>query len=192
MINNEIKKSTLLIPGERSMSMSEMVIAEGKWGETPWKFIASTEVPDLDLCTAAFCIVTYQGRLVLVEHASRGYEFTGGHVDQNESILDAVVREVREEGCAVIREPRLFGYKKVSPEQPIPHRDNTGGFYPFPHSYTPYYHAEALELLDNDHMSDIKGIRLAEYQEALSLLQPTQKHNLLLDYLMTNKLITLK
>lgn len=168
------------------------VITQGKWGEVPWQFVVDTNQPDISLCSAAFCIVTYQGKLVLVEHGFRGYEFTGGHVDPNEEIATTVAREVREESRAVIAEPKYFGYKKVSPTHPIPHRDNPNDFYPFPHSYVPYYFADASELLENEvFTSDIKSVRLVTYEEALQLLQPGHNHEKILDYLVQNQLINI-
>src|SRR6185369_17452034 len=150
----------------------ELVVTEGRWGEVPWQFVVNGPEPEAALCTAAFCIVTYQGKLVLVEHNSRGYEFTGGHVDPDEDIGTTVTREVGEEARATIDHPQFFGYKKVSPLEPIPHRDKQGEFYPFPHSYVPYYFAEATSLEDIAPAADIKSIRLATYEEALGLLQP--------------------
>lgn len=167
-----------------------MKVIEGKWGDVPWEFIADEHEPDLELCTAAFCIVTHQGKLVLVEHHSRGYEFTGGHVDPQEKIADTVIREIREESRVVIKSSRFFGYKKVSPLKPIPHRDKPGQFYPFPHSYIPYYVADAIEILDSEEFTpDIKSVRLATYEEGLALLEPGQSHEKILNYLVAKNFI---
>lgn len=172
---------------------SGKMVTEGRWGEVPWQFLAQVQEPSIELCTAAFCIVTHKGKLVLVEHSSRGHEFTGGHVDPNETITETVIREIREESRAVIDSPQFFGYKRVSPAQPIAHRDDPNKFYPFPHSYVPYYFAEASEILeDDDFTSDIKSVRLASYQDALSLLQPGHNHDKILSYLIANGLIIVK
>lgn len=130
---------------------------------------------------------------MLVEHNSRGYEFTGGHINSNEAITVTVSREVREESRAIIDKPSFFGYKKVSPPQPIPRRDNPSLFYPFPNSYIPYYFSEATQLLENETFTDdIKSVRLATYEEALELLQPGHNHDKILNYLLDSKLINLR
>jgi len=176
--------------GRQPRIFPEAIVTEGKWGEVPWQFVVNTQEPSIELCTAVFCIVTYQGKLVLVEHNTRGHEFTGGHVDPNEEISATVAREVREESRAIISKPQFFGYKKVSPKEPIPHRDDPSKYYPFPHSYVPYYFAEATELLENEAFTpDIKSIRLADYEEALNLLQPGHNHDKILSYLVDHGFI---
>ena len=80
--------------------------------------------------------------------------------------------------------------KKVSPKEPIPHRDDPSKYYPFPHSYVPYYFAEATELLENEAFTpDVKSVRLVDYEEALNLLQPGHNHDKILSYLVDHGFI---
>lgn len=182
----------MLEPEKGSEQLNE-VVATGMWGEVPWRFIASSHEPDPELCDAAFCVVTYRGKVILAEHKTRGYEFTGGHIEPGESITAAVIREVREEGRAIIDAPQFFGYKKVSPSQPMPHRSIPARYYPFPHSYLPYYFSEAVSILEGTSLpEDIVSTRLASYNEALELLQPDQNHDKILDYLLMNRLIVIE
>ncbi len=60
------------------------------------------------------CMV-YDGNRVLVQDKCgndwNGITFPGGHVEQNESFTDAVIREVKEETGLTVRAPRLCGIK---------------------------------------------------------------------------------
>jgi 8-oxo-dGTP pyrophosphatase MutT (NUDIX family) len=175
------------------MKVNPILITEGKWGETPWQFFADHNPPDTSLCTATFCIVTFQEKIVLVKHTSRGYEFPGGHIDYNEHPTETVRREIREEAGIIIKQPIYFGYKKVSPAEPIPHRDNPSKIYPFPHSYTLYYFAEAEEIMRNIELtSDVIATKIVNLNEAKELLAIEQNHHVIMEYLLNNQLIKLK
>ena len=61
------------------------------------------------------CMV-YRGEELLLQNRVktdwRGYCFPGGHVESGESILDSVVREMKEETGLTILSPRLCGIKQ--------------------------------------------------------------------------------
>lgn len=47
-----------------------------------------------------------------VKNDWKGYTLPGGHIERGESIVDAVVREMREETGLLIKEPHLCGVKQ--------------------------------------------------------------------------------
>lgn len=61
------------------------------------------------------CLVRRDGDYLLQDRVKadwRGYTLPGGHVEKNESIVDAVIREMQEETGLTIRHPRLCGIKQ--------------------------------------------------------------------------------
>ena len=63
----------------------------------------------------SLCMV-YRGHEILLQNRLktdwRGYCFPGGHVEPGESILDSVIREMKEETGLTILQPRLCGIKQ--------------------------------------------------------------------------------
>ena len=61
------------------------------------------------------CMI-YRGDELLLQNRVktdwRGYCFPGGHVEAGESIVDSVIREIKEETGLTIKEPRLCGIKQ--------------------------------------------------------------------------------
>ncbi len=61
------------------------------------------------------CMV-YRGDALLLQNRVktdwRGYCFPGGHVEPGESIVDSVVREIKEETGLTVQSPRLCGIKQ--------------------------------------------------------------------------------
>lgn len=177
---------------ELNLKKGEFVLTEAKWDDnTPWKFIVSKEKPDPNLCTAAFCVTSHNGALLLIQNKNRGWEIPGGHIDDGEEIERALIREVMEETGAVIENPQMFGYKMVLPASPIPHRDKKGSFYPFPSSFVPYYYAEASEILGLKLAPDVIGIKFANFSEAKSILAPGHNHDKILEYLVKSGVINI-
>ena len=61
------------------------------------------------------CLIEDGNRLLLqnrVKNDWKGYTFPGGHVEQGESFVDAVKREMKEETGLDILNPRLVGIKQ--------------------------------------------------------------------------------
>lgn len=166
----------------------EIILSRGQWNEkVSWEFIVSKEIPDIELCTAMCCVTTFNRRILLIKN-KRGWEIPAGHKEK-ESPEEGIVREVYEETRATIENPQLFGYKKLTATEPIPQRGNTGGFYPFPHSYVAYYYAEASGLLDIPLAEDVTQVAFDTYEEAQQKLASGHQYENILEYLIQENLI---
>ena len=70
-----------------------------------------TEIAELTV----LCLVHKDGKYLLqnrVKKDWRGYTLPGGHIEKGESIVDAVIREMREETGLTILHPHLCGVKQ--------------------------------------------------------------------------------
>ena len=66
------------------------------------------------------CLLRQGDRILLqnrVKEDWHGYALPGGHVEPGESVVDAVVREMREETGLTVRRPRLCGLKQFPAEE---------------------------------------------------------------------------
>lgn len=78
--------------------------------------MARTESVELTV----LCLIYDKDRYLLQDRVKedwRGYTLPGGHIEAGESIVDAVVREMREETGLTVLNPRLCGVKQFPTEE---------------------------------------------------------------------------
>jgi 8-oxo-dGTP pyrophosphatase MutT (NUDIX family) len=135
------------------------------WGDesVQWELHSSATIPELDKCTAAFCVAITQDK-ILLEREERGWGMLGGHIDVGESIEQALERECLEEGGFTIKDPILFGYRKIIATKPVNH-PNPAMAYPFPISYIAYYYAtndKALSKPTEQEVLEVKSFTIGK------------------------------
>ncbi len=115
------------------------IIATGEWGKNiSWKLCQTSTPPSAELCTAVMCVAIADEKIVLA-CSERGWGMLGGHIEEGESLDDALRREAVEEGGFIIDQHKLFAVRKITAKIPEPAR--SGKNYPFPTSYIAYYWA---------------------------------------------------
>ena len=86
--------------------------------------MSRTETTELTI----LCLIHDDERYLLQDRISedwKGYTLPGGHVEPGESIVDAVIREMKEETGLIIRSPKLCGVKQF----PLTDGDYANGRY---------------------------------------------------------------
>lgn len=145
-------------------------ILTGVWDEhQSWELFESATQPDSSVCTAVYCIaILPQTNQVVLTRNHRGWEMLGGHIEPGETIEQALVRECLEEGGFMPERYRLFGYRKITSKQPIPHSQREG-FYPFPHGYIPHFIAVSAAPLQPPSGPETEESKTFTFDELRSL-----------------------
>lgn len=82
------------------------------WGheqETQVEFITGAGKPDCHISSVG-CIAIVPGGKIVLANVPRGFDFPGGHMEKDETPLEALHRELEEEvGGYFIHEPTLIG-----------------------------------------------------------------------------------
>lgn len=85
---------------------------EGREITVTWR--GSAFIPPRDLIRQASGIcITDEGLIVLVTGDGESWSLPGGHPENDETIKDAVIREVREEACAMVTHLMYLGVSEV-------------------------------------------------------------------------------
>ncbi|NDC39050.1 MAG: hypothetical protein EBZ48_13555 [Proteobacteria bacterium] len=98
--------------------------------------------PPLELVTGVFGLCFLGEQLLLVGHSNRRDGPPGGHRDGEETLEQNLSREVYEEACVLIQEPKIIAAMKVTLPAPKPANYR----YPFPVSYMVAYAAKVTEV----------------------------------------------
>jgi ADP-ribose pyrophosphatase YjhB (NUDIX family) len=101
-----------------------MLLEKGNWSEKiAWELYVGTKLPPAELCTAAFCLAINNDRKIVLMRAERGWSLLGGHIEEGETVEEAVIRESQEEGGFTPDQLQQFAFRKIISSEPIPHQD---------------------------------------------------------------------
>ncbi|MEK7588978.1 MAG: NUDIX domain-containing protein [Patescibacteria group bacterium] len=67
----------------------------------------NTVLPVRELTSSVFLIAIKDGKILAIQN-ERGWDIPGGHVEEGESVLEGLVREVQEEGGATFQNEKLL------------------------------------------------------------------------------------
>lgn len=165
--------------------MSGQPLLTGQWNDNQsWQLLQSKDLPDAALCTAVYCLaILPETQQVVLTRNHRGWEMLGGHIEPGETIEQALLRECLEEGGFTPERCQLFGYRKITAEQPVPHNQKAGSFYPFPHGYIPHFVATSTRPLQKPSGEEILQSRAFSFDELGALDMEQQPIvNIVLDH----------
>lgn len=121
------------------MGNKPSVALKGKWDRNiSWEFYVSETLPEDAPCNVVYClaVIKHTDQIVLTR-IGRGWEMLGGHIEPNETLHDALVRECMEEGGYSPETFELFGYSKITAKKAVANGHH-GGTYPLV-TYIPHY-----------------------------------------------------
>lgn len=117
---------------------NEWLVNNGNWWDNiSWKFQLTWFISNINLCTAVFGLIIVDGKILLTR-TIRWREIPWWHINQCESIKDALKREILEETWYNIHSAFLWGIREISMKEPI-YDHNWILKYPFPQSYIPHF-----------------------------------------------------
>lgn len=139
-----------------------------EWERSNWtkrEFYLADTLPPIDCCSAVFWLPIVGDHVILTKN-HRGRELPWGHVEEGETLEQALAREMQEETWRVLLDCKFRGYRKILNKEPI--AKPNGWFYPFPYWYIPFYYCSLHE--DQTHsfgieIEDSKHFHLDEIKE---------------------------
>lgn len=134
--------------------MQDKKILEGtRSNGTKREFYQSDSLPPVDCCSAVFWI-PIDWEMVPLTKNRKGRELPWWHVEDGETLEEALGREISEETGRTMLSHKLFGYKKIYNQEP---KEKPGGWmYPFPHGYIPHYFCTLHPDITHDLASEIE------------------------------------
>jgi len=151
------------------------LLATGAWSEDiTWELYATSVLPPVELCSAVMCVAIRNDSIILTR-SERGWGMLGGHIENDETLDEALYREALEEGGFVIDSHHLFAVRKITSTRPIPHQQE-GKTYPHPIGYLPYYVATTKQELQSptgDEIIESNGFAIHEIDLLKTRDQPT-------------------
>ena len=121
------------------------IILTGDWKKTTfWNFFIGSKLPEMAVATTATGLIVHEDKLMLVQ-THRGWELPGGHIEEGETINEALMRELHEEaGLTKATSVKMFGYNEII--NPDTEKINKATGRPYPkRAYNPHFIVEAAE-----------------------------------------------
>lgn len=118
----------------------------------------SDKLPSPSDCSSAYSFVFKDGSFLQTElregeRPQRMFDIPGGHIEDNETIEEAVIRETFEETGVIVKIKSIVAYKKVTVIGPKPENFR----YPYPVSYMVFYLCEVVEETPFDGNEETHG-----------------------------------
>jgi 8-oxo-dGTP diphosphatase len=131
------------------------MLKKGTWKGRKQIFKSNTTCPQR--APYVFALVLQDEQVLLTDIPPHGWRVPGGHVEEGETLVKAVKREVFEETGALVRDIQFLGSLIVEPDSVAP-------------THAPVFVAELDVLLPLPSFTESRGRRFASIEEIPNLL----------------------